>query len=293
MRPLRRVGSKGQATPGPDAAGVGTIEPPAEGAPPDEGRSRRRYDPAWDDWKRPRRWPGVLLTCVIVLGFLSAVIWHYRPHTVHHKAGHTLPRGKHPQPAFTPVVTGPGSTVKTFTGSSNRTGMPFTATGNLLLVHASCACTYTFAVTVTDPTGNVVALPVDNTSASFNGTFHVPVPLGRYDLTVVGDGPWVVQVLQPGPTVPVIRTPFTYYSTSQSVVGPFSAADKYLSFRFLSLSNGTVFVHVVSQKGVDVLTPFAGRIFVHKTVTLLGLPNPYYLEIDVSGYWSLAVRSSP
>jgi hypothetical protein len=119
------------------------------------------------------------------------------------------------------------------------------------------------------------------------------LPLGQYDVTVLGGGPWVVQLLQPGPAVPVLQTPFKYYSTSQSVVGPFSAADKYLSFRFLSLSNGTVFVHVVSQKGVDVSTPFVARVFLHKSATLLGLPNPYYLEIDVSGYWNLIVKSSP
>lgn len=289
MRQLRRGGSKGTGAQAPDAPGaVGTLEGPPETAQPGDPRSRRRYDPAWDDWKRPRRWPGVLLTFLIVLAFLGAVIWHYRPHTHTHK-----PRVQfskiHPQHAFVPVLTSADSQIKSFQGAANRTGMTFTSLGDLVILHASCKCTYNFVITVTDASGDVVALPV-NTTGNYDGTFNITQPAGQYTVTVVGSGPWVINVLQPGAAVPPLATPFNYYSSDESVVGPFTAADRYLSFKFLSLTNGHVYVHVLNHAGVKIATPFYAHVFLVKSAMLLGLPSPYYLEIDSSGFWNVSVK---
>lgn len=286
MRALRRGGS---------ASGTAVVD--GYGQPPDEtppeGRSRRRYDPAWDEWKRPRRWPGVLLSCVIILGFLSVVIWHYRPHTTKVKH-HSIGQGILSEGSFVPTITGAGSTVRTFHGTTSKAGLNYTTNGGLLILHAACLCTYNFVVTIADSSGNVTALPV-NATGHFNGTYNITSPAGRYAITVVGSGPWSVMVMQPSAAVPVIVTPtpkpFGYFSTGESVIGPFPSSDKYLQFKFLSLTNGTVFVHVLNLAGARVGDPpFLGKGFYEKSATLLGLPNPYYLEIDASGFWKLYVN---
>jgi len=292
MPRTRRGGPKGADAP---FSGGGAATATLEGPAPEDGsgrqrKSRRRYDPAWDDWKRPRRWPGVLITCLVVLGFLAAVAWHYRPHPHLHRAS-IAPSAIHSLPPYVPGAVGTGASVSAFAGKSNASGLAFTATGNLLLLHAKCVCTYSFVLTVTDPGGNLVTLPVTS-SGYFNGTLSMPLKAGHYALSVVASGPWSVQLVQPTAAMPAISTPFGYFSTGGSVIGPFSSANQYLSLKFLSFSNGSVAMHLLNLQGATVATPFSGRGIVDKSATIAGLPNPYYIEVDANGYWVLNVRRS-
>lgn len=278
---------------------VSTLTTPGpEDAPPIRG-SRRRYDPAWDDWRRPRRWPGVLLTSVVVLAFIGVVVWHYRPHTAH-KAPTVYQQigvGKVFGP-FVPLADGHGASVRMFRGTRSAQHLRFATDGKLLVMHAICDCTYNFVVTITNPIGSPVAFPVTSTGP-FDGTMNVTLPAGLYFLNVVAPTPaaWKVQLIQPGPSPPVIPTPFKYppgkfVTLHPSVLGPFSASDRFLYFKFFSATNGTGRVYVVDPAGVHVDQVFYVRALFSNGRTLPNPPQPYYVEVDASGYWQLRVQHS-
>jgi hypothetical protein len=289
MPGIRRGGSKGKLPgPVPPGGGVATLDgpPPGQDLPPG-ARSRRRYDPAWDEWKRPRRWPGVVITCVIVLGFLSAVVWHYRPrHTEAPRP--TFTSRVHPSASFVPATTG-GASVVSFSGKKNAANLQFTASGGLTVLHAQCACTYNFVVTINDTFGGVVAVPV-SVGGFYNGTSTLTLAPGRYSMSVVGEPKWSVEVIQPTPRVPAIATPFRYFSTGSSVLGPFSSANQYLAYRFFQTAPGGTVVSILDLRGTEVQTPFKGIGLYRGETTLQGLPNPYYVKVTASGYWNLTVR---
>jgi hypothetical protein len=279
--PMRSRGSKG---------GLGTMPSPGAEVDPGttepHGRSRRRYDPAWNDWNPPRRWPGVLLSCVIVVGFLSAVIWHLRPHsTVHHPA--VVFKNPHVKPPFMPLVK--DTRAITFSGTSDRNGMHFASNGGLLVLHAKCTCQYDFIVTISNKNLLPISFPV-NDSGHVNDVLNVTVPVGPIVLSVRAQGPWYVQLVQPLAATPTIPVPFAYFSSGNDVLGPFSAADRHLGLQFLSLTNGAVLVRLLNEQNIALQTPFQGRIGFSATKTLAPLSGPYFLEIDATGFWNLTVK---
>lgn len=263
-------------------------EPQPPGGPDHDG-GRRRYDPAWDDWRTPRRWPGVLISCIIVLGFIGVVVWHFHPHTKPHRPPILKSLVSH-QP---PYVPGPGAKVTTFTGDADAASLSYGYDGQLLVMHASCACTYNFVVTISNSTGTPVSAPI-NVTGPYLSTLNISGGLpGRYTLTVNGSGPWKIQLIQPAPTLHDIAVPFKYFSEGNSVIGPFSSADRSLALRFLSFTDGYVFVHILNQNGAAQGLAFIGRGELEHSLVLNDLPDPYYLEIDASGFWSLRVQPAP
>jgi len=290
MRQFRRSGPKAPSE--PNGGGVGTlVAPGTDGPPPAGGRSRRRYDPAWDEWQAPRRWPGILLTCLIVLAFLGVVVWHYRPHApppVHHKKTAFSGEGL-PSPAF--ELSTRGAAISTYHGTQNKDDIVFTSSGHLLVLHARCDCAYSFVVTITNASAIPVAFPVSNTGST-NVTINQTLPRGRYTMKVVGSGPWQLQLIQPTAAMSVLRTapkPFQYYSTGPSVLGPFSSANRYLYLDYLG--TGTIRVYVLNSNGVRVDPAFAGRRFIEHGVALPRPPQPYFVEVDASsGFWRLFVQ---
>lgn len=275
------------------------MDAPPVAAPP---AGRRRYDPAWRDWNAPRRWPGIALTCVIVLAFVGVVVWHFRPHATPAKSTVHLPAlqpcsarksGTCFSSAFVPGTAG-HEVLTTFRGTKDRTGLRFTSNGQLLVLHAGCLCAYNFVVEVSSSLDQPIAFPV-NTNGHYNSVLNATMPAGTYSLSVIGSGPWVVQLIQPTAGAPAIATPFQYFSSGNDVLGPFSSANLALHLRFLSGTNGSVYVHVLNGAGVRIATPFEGRFAVKRYALLnhvAGLSNPYYLEVDASGYWDLQVARS-
>ena len=216
MPPFRRGSSKAPA-PGDPGGGVGTLTAPGpDGPPPAGGRSRRRYDPAWDEWQRPRRWPGILLSCAIVLGFLGVVVWHYRPHPKAPVAAPTYtPRQlKGLRPTFVVGASGRGVDVTTYRGTKNKLGLAFTTNGQLLVLHAKCTCVYNFVVTISDAGGVPESFPVSNTGTS-NVTLNQTLDPGRYVMRVIASGPWEVQLIQPTAATPLLPTTPRPSSTSR------------------------------------------------------------------------------
>jgi hypothetical protein len=254
------------------------------------GASGRSFDPAWRNWDRPRRWPAVLAVVLAVLAFVGILIWHDNAHSVPPRVV-LLPTAPSAfKPPYVPGATGQGATIQKFAGTSSVVGTPFTASGKLLIMNAQCHCSSNFVVTVTGPGGLPGPILV-NAIGKYSGTLNATVPAGTYSLNVRASGPWTIQLIEPV-SVPAIATPFSYFSGSDSVVGPFTAADNNVTFRFLSLTDGSVTASVINADGATVSTPFAGTGKVAKQETLTGLPNPYYLEIQAGGFWSIDVAQS-
>ena len=296
MPPFRRGSSKAPA-PGDPGGGVGTLTAPGpDGPPPAGGRSRRRYDPAWDEWQRPRRWPGMLLSCAIVLGFLGVVIWHYRPHPKAPVAAPTYtPRQlKGLRPTFVVGASGRGVNVTTYRGTKNKLGLAFTTNGQLLVLHAKCTCVYNFVVTISDAGGVPESFPVSNTGTS-NVTLNQTLDPGRYVMRVIASGPWEVQLIQPTAATPLLPTTpkaFKYFSAGPSVLGPFSSANRYLFLQYVPGAAGQIHVYVLDPGGVRVDPAFKALGQPIKAgVTLPNPSNPFYVEVDAgSGLWSLHVQ---
>lgn len=227
---------------------------------------------------------------MIVLGFLSVVIWHLRPNSTAHRPKVVFSSKINVLPSFMPAVK--GARAVTFTGTHDMGGMHFVTNGGLLVIHAQCTCQYNFVVTISNASNVPIAFPINDTGR-VNSVLNTTVAPGPIILSVVGQGRWVVQLVQPVATTPALPTPFTYLSEGNDVIGPFSAANKYLYFQFLS-SDGAVDVRVLSEQGFGLQVPFTGRIALSSSKVLASLPSRYFLEVDsTSGLWNLDVRRTP
>jgi hypothetical protein len=282
--------------------GVATIEAPeGTGSKP----SRRHYDPAWDDWNAPRRWPGILLSCLIVLGFLAIVIWHFRPHTAPIRpVTVTIPSKGTLQKPFL-VGGGTKDVIATFNGTRDRSNLGFTSKGSLLILHAKCTCQYNFDVTIDQGLDQPVQIPLSGVG-NHDTVIDVTLPQGNYQFSVVGSGPWRLQLIQPEANLPVVATPFvpattkggcgchefSWFSGGDAVIGPFSSADHYLKLTFLSAGNSDIFTRILNAQGASLATPLFGKSPYAHAVTIHSLPSPYFLEINATGFWLVEVRPS-
>lgn len=272
------------------SGGMATLDPAA--SPPPRGAPRRRYDPAWDDWNPPRRWPGILLSAVVVLGLLAVVIWHFSPT---HKARQAtqekiVTNGQRPA---SPYVVGQSSGKGVITTPYHGRGdadIPLVSWGSLMILHAKCVCTFNFAVTIKNAQGLPVAVPI-NTSGTVGTVLDITEPPGAYEAAVLATGPWEVDVIQPQADAPTIATPFAYYSYGDDVLGPFSGANHYLDLQFLG-EGDAISVQLMNDRGTVLGTLFAGRNFYERNRPIAAPPNPYYLLVTSGGYWSIDVRRS-
>jgi hypothetical protein len=284
MRPIRRGG---RAAGAPDGGGVGTLEAPSDAHPGSSGGSRRRYDPAWDDWNPPRRWPGVLLTCVIVLGFLAVVAWHYKPSE---PITHHTPKLPSKGSIRLPFVVGGGTkdVIRTFYGTHDASNLKWTSNGELLILHAKCKCAYNFDVTIEQGFDQPVSFPISATS-HYESSMNITLPAGDYDFAVVATGPWKIQLIAPRANLPTLVTPFKYFSAGDSVIGPFTSSDTGLELTYLSKTHDDIFTHIVNLQGVSVSVPLYGKSPYQSAVVMHGLPDVYYLAVDAVGFWDVKV----
>jgi hypothetical protein len=292
----RRGGPSDPVDAGDAGGAVGTMAGPGpDGPPPAGGRSRRRYDPAWDEWQRPRRWPGILISCAIVLAFIGVVVWHYRPTTPKtHAPPSIVSKQGIKNLKKTYVVTGPGIRVTSFHGTGDKPRLLFTSNGKLLVLHAQCLCTYNFDVTIANTFGVPQVPPV---TGSADETLNVTLPAGTYVMSVIGSGPWQIQLLQPTGTVRVLPTepnPFTYLSTGPSILGPFSSSNRFMYLRYFGGPTGGINVYVLNPEGVQVDTVFSSKgKLIERGAVLPNPSNPYYIEVDSSsGLWKLLVQNN-
>jgi hypothetical protein len=296
MPPFRRGGSKAPTAPADPGGSVATLTAPGpDGPPPAPGSSRRRYDPAWDEWQRARRWPGILISCAVVLAFIGVVVWHYRPNTKPPPPPvYTQKELKGLKPTFVVGASGRGVNVRTYRGTTNKRRLVFTTNGQLLVLHAKCTCIYNFVVTIANTGGVPEAFPVSNTGTS-NVTLNQTLLAGRYVMSVIASGPWEVQLIQPTAATPPLKTTpkrFKYFSVGPSVLGPFSSANRYLYLQYVPGPDGQIHVYVLDPAGARVDPAFKVIDQPFKAgVTLPNPSNPFYVEVVAStGLWSLRVQ---
>lgn len=255
-----------------------------------EIRKGRPYDPSWDLWRPKRRWPGVVATAIILSGFVVVLGYRYaspppapQPTFVHNPATSV-------QPAYFPPVSPDSSALQQITGDRNRTSVPVRATGNLMIWYFQCRCFANFGVIVHDAAGQVVDIAYNAT-----GVVTAAVPAryaaGNYTIDVIADGSWTVSLIDPRSLAP-IPAPFSYLSSGQSVVGPFTGPNATLTVDYVG-AIGTKMMMFISDgtsatPGLSVLD----QTFFSKKFTLHDLPNKYWLIMNGAGYWKVTVDRS-
>jgi hypothetical protein len=129
-------------------------------------RNGRPYDPAWDAWRPPRRWPGIALTAVALSGLTLALIYHFTPSRGHTNVTlPTVPGAKVEAPYQPPTDVLP-SAVQNFSGTRAQSGLSLNTSGSLAIWNFHCLCRHNFAVSVYDAKGTLNAVPVNALGAT-------------------------------------------------------------------------------------------------------------------------------
>ena len=264
----------------------------SDSAPPFEPgieiRKGRPYDPSWDLWRPKRRWPGVLLTAVIVSGFV--VVLGYRYAT----APPAAPSAFAPNPAtalqtpYFPPVNPQSAALQQITGEKTRTSIPVRSTGKLMIWYFQCRCFANFGVIVHDSLGQVVDIAMNAT-----GVVTAAVPAryaaGDYTVDVIADGSWTVSLIDPT-GLPPLSPPYSFLSTGRSVLGPFAGPSANIGVDYVG-AIGSRLTMLVSDgtTAPPALAVFDQTMFV-KNFPLRDLPRRYWLIVDGAGYWKVKVE---
>lgn len=266
-------------------------EPPAVVVPvgPDfeiPMRNGRPYDPAWDAWKPPRRWPGVMLSAVAIAVFIGGLAYHYSAHGGHKGPSFRPPKSSRIQPAYALPV--PGSDIQRYSGRGNRSSLEFTSSGHFMVWDVRCPkCQQNFGLIVHDANNLTVDIPV-NTLGPSQAVLPATYPKGTYYATVIADAKWTVSLLDPT-SLANVATPFGYWSQGPSVIGPFSGAASSLSWYFGGLPGDAVSVRIY-----DASLQTSPQLVIGSSVQNAGnfffaAPAKYYVVVNTSAAWILRV----
>ena len=253
-----------------------------------EIRKGRPYDPSWDLWRPKRRWPGVLLTAVIVSGFVVVLGYRYA----------TAPSAT--PPAFTPTPSTPLQTpyfppvnpnsaaLQQLTGDKNRTSLPVRATGKLMIWYFQCRCFANFGVIVHDTSGQVV-----NIAYNATGVVTAAVPAryaaGDYTIDVIADGSWTVSFIDPQGLAP-LPLPYSFLSNGRSVLGPFAGPSANLEVSFVGAIGARMSLLVSDGTTAPPALAVLDQTVFIKKFPLNGLASRYWLIVDGAGYWNVKVE---
>ena len=257
------------------------------------------YDPDWDEWKEPIRWPAPVAVFLVVLALIGVYIYHTEDKKS--SSATTSPVViKSPTPTTFAVAAGTGQPAdQTFSGSTSTTTSAFTAPGGLGVFSGKCECQATFGVTVLDSTGTTTAIPInsqgENLSGSFSGSVGTSLPQGSYTLKVAAKGPWTLSVSFPT-NVPTVKLPLTVGSVGPSLFGPFPAGQALkIVFGFYGNPNPPAELQVINADG----TP--GEILWSQSIdsapltkVLPAQAQAFYLSMsDIPSWWTTIVSVAP
>ena len=248
-------------------------------------RNGRPYDPAWDLWRPPRRWPGALLSAIAIVGLVVAVVFHFSG-KAHPKKPHAIFVGAGISPTAAPVT--PPSDVVKFRGKAGVATITFTSKGTLLVWNVACKCRDNYGVIVRNSLGDVVGVPVNATgkSASASPTLY---PAGTYTASVVATGPWHIDLIDPTHAA-FLPTTYRYVSKGSSVLGPFHGPVASITFTYIG-SVGTVFsAKVVTMNSIPLLPTVYHHSFYYGTQSLSGLADMYFIYVSGPNLWSVATH---
>ncbi len=250
-------------------------------------RDGRPYDPAWDLWRPVRRWPGILLSAVVTMVLIGVIAFHFEhqvapPSNFGSNVIHAPLRGAY----FPPVPdTAPG--VQVFTGNASDNHVAFSSPGGLTTWTFQCRCRSNFAVTVRNALGNIIDVPVNeigHTRLAATANYLK----GSYTFDVLAQGKWKIRLIQES-ALPLVTTPFKYFSSGTSVLGPFPASSSNVVVDYIAAIGTYTTVQIEDAKNSSqdyfVFADQSGS----KTASLPSPPNPFFLVVKSSGIWYVKV----
>jgi hypothetical protein len=257
-----------------------------------EGMEDAFYDPAWDDWRPPRRygwlWTGAL---VVILAMSTFVL-------VGHKASGpmmTIPNAVsvHQQNPLVNQISGVvpvgnRAPVMNFSGKTGEFRRRFLPPAGLAIVSVFCNCQTILGLEIFDADQNLVTVPINN-SGLFAGSFAAHFSFSWSNLEIQADGPWSVSISFPDSKT-LVELPQTYSYGNDKVRGPFAGGRSIkLDASFVPISANEVTVNLIDAtgKGISVLISRSGRF---KTSLTVGLPpGPVYIEVRSSAFWTISL----
>ncbi|MEI8050871.1 MAG: hypothetical protein WCI12_05500 [Actinomycetes bacterium] len=250
------------------------------------------YDPGWDDWRQPRRWPIVALAIVLILGAVLVGAYKVTSKTSTTKAK-SIPTV--PSPTTFQIPTAPSEPKEVvLTGKSDATPPSFPISGGMVVFSATTTSPWQFGVTLLDANGNFVDV-LYNVLGSVNGSVVRSLEPGTYQIKVTAKDAWTVTVRQPAPNTEPLSLPSTHSGVGPSIIGPFPAGMP-LSVLFGFLSNGDVWppasvqvIYLDGRKGSILMSETSQKIV---TVHLAASMQPFYLQAFALGNWQLTVSDA-
>ena len=177
------------------------------------------------------------------------------------------------QPPYFPPVNPKSAALQTLTGSKNRTMVPVSATGGLMVWYFQCRCFANFGIIVHDSAGQVVDIP-SNATGVVTSAVPARYAKGRYTLDVIADGAWTISLIDPHGLSP-LPLPYSYLSTGRSVLGPFKGPAAKFEVDFAGAIGARMSMTI--SDGTSTMPSLAlldSTMFVKK-FTLNKLPNRY------------------
>ena len=251
-------------------------------------RHGRPYDPAWDLWRPLRRWPGVLISAVVTAGLLVAIAYHFEHRVAPVKHIFKVPAGQPLLGDYFPPVSSTSPGVQHFEGTTSRFAVPFTSNGALSSWTFTCKCQNNFNVVVHDSHGNLFDIPL-NSIGHTKLAAVASYPTGSYRFDVSADAAWSIDLINEA-NLAVMKTPFSYFSSGTSVLGPFPASSNHLSVGYLGSLGQLLSIHVVDKFNVGYGYPVFTLRPIGTSFTLPHPPAPYYLVVSGVGLWLLNVK---
>lgn len=255
-----------------------------------EGMEDAFYDPAWDDWREPRRYTWVWLLLLVLVVGLGAIVVVGRPAP---KADRALAAKKEFK-VDSKGANGPGAFVRIntrapdqeFTGKSGSFQRRFLTTTGVALVSVTCDCHALFGLEIYDAEQNLVTAPI-NAQGLYFGSIAFANTFQWHTFSVQADGPWKVIVRSPSNS-PLVNLPQYYALGNDQVLGPFSGGQTLsVDAKVLPVAASDWSFEVLNDQGkvVQTLLQRSGRYQGSLTV---GLPQgPVYLSVRSSALWSL------
>lgn len=251
-------------------------------------RKGRPYDPAWDAWQPRRRWPGILISAVVIAGFVGSLAFKYtsKPATAPTViASGSLSQIKAP---YFPPVSPNAAQLQQSSGTKAASNVAYQANGKLMVWYFQCRCVTNFGVIVHSANGSVIDVPVNSTGKT---VIAAPAfyPKGKLLVSIIADGQWTVSLIDPS-TLPNQALPIDFLSTGQSVLGPFAGPSLNASIGFLG-AIGNRFTMSVTDGSLATprLLMFESQSF-SKDLVQTKLPKKYWLIINGNGLWQLKVK---
>lgn len=252
-------------------------------------RHGRPYDPAWDLWRPIRRWPGVLVAAIVTVGLMLAIAYHFEHRVAQAKPAYSLPVNRHLHGTYFPPVTNLAGT-QTFTGTHSRYAIPFTSQGHFSVWTFHCFCLNNFAAIVRTQSGKVADVPLNEIGGT-RTTAPANYAAGGYTIDVIADGPWTINLIDETKLAP-LPMPYSYASSGNSVLGPFTGASAHtLDYGYLAALGQLFTIQIVDQNGVS----YGYKAFTLKSgggsVALTGMPPKFSLIVKGAGIWLVSLKS--